>query len=64
MHLRPDEVIPILDRDGAVRPEVRDNLVKQGLNPLPGAPEDLVRMIDTDLERWTRIIRAAKIKAD
>jgi len=31
---------------------------------LPGAPEDLVRMIDTDLERWTRIIRAAKIKAD
>jgi len=45
-------------------PEVRDNLVKQGLNPLPGAPEDLVRMIDTDLERWTRIIRTAKIKAD
>jgi tripartite-type tricarboxylate transporter receptor subunit TctC len=45
-------------------PEVRDNLVKQGLNPLPGAPEDLVRMIATDLERWTRIIRAAKIKAD
>ncbi len=45
-------------------PEVRDNLVKQGLNPLPGAPEDVVRMIDTDLERWTRIIRAAKIKAD
>jgi tripartite-type tricarboxylate transporter receptor subunit TctC len=44
--------------------EVRDNLVKQGLNPLPGAPEDLIRMIDTDLERWTRIIRAAKIKAD
>jgi len=45
-------------------PEVRDNLVKQGLNPLPGAPEDLVRMIDTDLERWTRIIRTAKIKPD
>jgi tripartite-type tricarboxylate transporter receptor subunit TctC len=45
-------------------PEVRDNLLKQGLNPLPGAPEDLARMIDTDLERWTRIIRAAKIKAD
>ena len=45
-------------------PEVRDNLVKQGLNPLPGTPEDLARMIDTDLERWTRIVRAAKIKAD
>jgi len=45
-------------------PEVRDNLVKQGLNPLPGTPEDLARMIETDLERWTRIVRAAKIKAD
>ncbi len=45
-------------------PEVRDSLMKQGLNPTPGTPEDLARMIDTDLERWTRLIRAAKIKAD
>jgi tripartite-type tricarboxylate transporter receptor subunit TctC len=45
-------------------PEVRDNLLKQGLNPLPGAPEDLARIIDNDLVRWTRIIRVAKIKAD
>ena len=44
--------------------EVRDNLLKQGLNPLPGRSEDLARMIDTDLERWTRVIRAAHIKPD
>ena len=44
--------------------DVRDNLLKQGLNPLPGRPEDLARMIDTDLERWTRVIRAAHIKPD
>jgi tripartite-type tricarboxylate transporter receptor subunit TctC len=44
--------------------EVRDNLLKQGLNPLPGTPEDLTRMIETDLERWTRVVRAAKIEAD
>jgi tripartite-type tricarboxylate transporter receptor subunit TctC len=44
--------------------EIRDNLGKQGLTPLPGAPEDLARMIATDLERWTRLIRAANIKAD
>jgi tripartite-type tricarboxylate transporter receptor subunit TctC len=45
-------------------PEVRENLLKQGLNPTPGKPEDLARMIDTDLERWTKIVRAAQIKAD
>jgi tripartite-type tricarboxylate transporter receptor subunit TctC len=44
--------------------EVRDNLLKQGLNPLPGTPEDLTRMIETDLERWTHLVRAAKIEAD
>jgi tripartite-type tricarboxylate transporter receptor subunit TctC len=44
--------------------EVRDTLLKQGLNPLPGSPEDLSKMIATDLERWTAIVRAAKIEAD
>jgi hypothetical protein len=34
------------------------------VNLVPGTPDDLARMIDTDLERWTRIIRAAKITAD
>jgi tripartite-type tricarboxylate transporter receptor subunit TctC len=64
--LAPEQVALLNTEVNAILrdPEVRDNLVKQGLNPLPGAPEDLVRMIDTDLERWTRIIRAAKIKAD
>lgn len=44
--------------------EVRETLIKQGLNPIPGTPDDLARMIETDLERWTRLVRAAKIKAD
>jgi len=45
-------------------PEVRESLLKQGLNPTPGKPDDLARTIDADLERWTRIVRAAQIKAD
>jgi tripartite-type tricarboxylate transporter receptor subunit TctC len=45
-------------------PEVRDNLLKQGLNPIPGSPEDLARMTATDLERWKAIARTAKIEAD
>jgi len=45
-------------------PEVREGLRKQGLDPTPGTPEDLSRVIDTDLERWTKIVRAAQIKPD
>ena len=44
--------------------EVRDTLLKQGLTPRPGTPEELARTINVDLERWTRLIRAANIKAD
>lgn len=44
--------------------DVRDNLVKQGLDPTPGGPDDLARMITTDLERWSRVIRTAGIKPD
>lgn len=45
-------------------PEVRENLLKQGLNPTPGMPEDLARLIVVDLQRWTKIVRAAGIKPD
>ena len=64
--LPPDQVALLNTEVNAILgdPNVRENLVKQGLNPLPGAPQDLARMIDTDLERWTHIVRTAKIKAD
>lgn len=45
-------------------PDVRENLQKQGLNPVTGSPEDLARLVETDLERWTRVVRAAGIRAD
>ncbi len=44
--------------------DVRENLVKQGLDPLPGEPDDLTRMMKTDLDRWSRVIRAAGIKPE
>ena len=45
-------------------PDVRDNLQKQGLIPVTGSPEDLARLVETDLERWTRVVRAGHISAD
>ena len=44
--------------------DVADVLGRQGLQPRPGTPADLERMITTDLDRWTRLIRAAKITVD
>jgi len=64
--LPPEQVALLNAETNAILadPEVRESLLKQGLNPTPGKPEDLARMIDTDLERWTRIVRAAQIKPD
>jgi len=44
--------------------DVRELLAKQGMTPRPGTPDDLARLMTTDLERWTQLIRAAKITAD
>jgi tripartite-type tricarboxylate transporter receptor subunit TctC len=44
--------------------EVRDTLLKQGLTPRLGTPDELARTINVDLERWTRLIRTANIKPD
>lgn len=44
--------------------EVREGLQKQGLNPVTGTPEELAHLVETDLERWTRVVRAAHIGVD
>jgi tripartite-type tricarboxylate transporter receptor subunit TctC len=45
-------------------PDVRASLLKQGLAPRTGSPADLARLIETDLERWGRVVREARISAD
>jgi tripartite-type tricarboxylate transporter receptor subunit TctC len=45
-------------------PETRAGLLKQGLNPQTGTPEELAKLIETDLERWGRLMREARITAD
>jgi len=45
-------------------PDVRENLLKQGLNPVTGSPKELAQLVETDLERWTRVVRAAHIGID
>jgi tripartite-type tricarboxylate transporter receptor subunit TctC len=59
VRLLNSEVVAIL-----ALPDVRDNLQRQGLNPVTGTPEELARLVETDLERWTRVVRAAHISSD
>jgi tripartite-type tricarboxylate transporter receptor subunit TctC len=63
----PRELVNLLNAEMAAilaQAEVRDNLQKQGLNPVTGTPEELARLVETDLERWARVVRTARISAD
>jgi tripartite-type tricarboxylate transporter receptor subunit TctC len=45
-------------------PDVRDVLAKQGLDPAGGTPEVLGNRVKRELANWTRVVKAAGIKAD
>jgi tripartite-type tricarboxylate transporter receptor subunit TctC len=44
--------------------DVRDVLARQGLEPAGGAPDALGARVKRELVSWTRVVRAAGIKAD
>ena len=45
-------------------PEVRDQLLKGGFEPLTSTPEQLASQIDIELTVWRKVIRDAGIKID
>jgi tripartite-type tricarboxylate transporter receptor subunit TctC len=45
-------------------PDVRENLLKQGLIPVTSTPQQLSALIKFDLARWAKVITDAKITAD
>jgi len=45
-------------------PDVVDTLAKQGLQPTGGPPAALEQLTRSDLERWSVVVREAKIQAD
>jgi tripartite-type tricarboxylate transporter receptor subunit TctC len=63
----PREVVALLNAELAAilrDPDTRAGLLKQGLSPQTGTPADLARLIESDLERWGRVVREARITAD
>jgi tripartite-type tricarboxylate transporter receptor subunit TctC len=45
-------------------PEVRDELLKHGLTPMPGTREELVRYIESESKTWAQVIKERKITAN
>jgi tripartite-type tricarboxylate transporter receptor subunit TctC len=42
-------------------PRVRDELAKQGLDPAPGTRDELGQYIDRENQKWSKVVRDAKI---
>jgi len=63
----PRELVARLNADvNAVMamPEVRENLIRQGMIPVTSTPEELSALIRSDLVRWAKVVADAKITAD
>ena len=45
-------------------PEVKERFAGMGLRPVGGSSEDLARRVESDIEKWTAVAKAANIKND
>ena len=45
-------------------PGVKSELMKHGLEPQPGTREELARYIDSETEKWGKVVREANIKPE
>ena len=58
----PADIIATLNRQVRVAlesPEVKDSMVKQGLDPAGGTPEEFGAYIKSELAKWAKVIRAS-----
>jgi tripartite-type tricarboxylate transporter receptor subunit TctC len=63
----PSAIVTRINRDAnelLKEADVRDVLAKQGLDPGGGTPEMLGARVKRELANWTRVVKAAGIKAD
>lgn len=45
-------------------PSVRERLLQSGAEPAPSTPRELAQLVQSDTEKWARLIKAKNIKAE
>jgi tripartite-type tricarboxylate transporter receptor subunit TctC len=45
-------------------PDVKDKLSAQGVEPLPGGPEQFAALIKSDMEKFAKVVKSANIKLE
>jgi tripartite-type tricarboxylate transporter receptor subunit TctC len=51
-------------RNALLNPAVREKLLQMGTEPAPSTPQGLATLMRADTEKWARLIREKKIKAE
>ena len=46
------------------RPDFQDRIYKDNLDPVGGTPEELGAQLKADIEMWTKLVKAANVKAE
>jgi tripartite-type tricarboxylate transporter receptor subunit TctC len=63
----PPEVIEHLQKNIAAtlgEPDIRSRYATLGIEPVGNAPDEFAQQIRTDLARWEKVVRAAKIRVE
>jgi tripartite-type tricarboxylate transporter receptor subunit TctC len=63
----PPEIVDRLNSEinaGLADPKLKGRLADAGAWPLPGSPVDAGKLIADEIEKWTKVIRSARIKAE
>ena len=63
----PRNLVALLNREVAATmrvPAVERSLLSQGAEPAAGTPEALARYLNSEIEKWERVIRTAGVRAD
>jgi tripartite-type tricarboxylate transporter receptor subunit TctC len=63
----PKEIVDFWNRElvkALNDPTVKAELAKHGLEPQPGTAQELARYIDSETEKWGKVVRKANIKPE
>ena len=60
----PAEVIATINKGvNTALPELHEQLLSEGANPVGGSPEDFGRFTRAEYEKWKKILQQADVKA-